>query len=84
MLAPSAFPRGYDMWIRLQFIGEIGGSHAERLRVIVRAVAGALGCAKRAREMVVGKRNIGAMLRVERDLEEISEIAVGASSQSAR
>ena len=64
---------GYDVLVGLELVSEIGHSHAECLRIVVRAVAGALLRAERAGEVVVGEGNVGAVLRVESYLEEIGK-----------
>ena len=48
----------------LELISEIRHSHAERLRIVVRAVARTLLRAKRTGEVVIGERDVGAVLRV--------------------
>ncbi len=40
-------------------------------------MAGTLRGAQRAGQMIVRKGDIGAMLRIERDLEEVEQIAIG-------
>ena len=60
----STNPGGGDVLVGLQLIGEIRHGYAERLRIVVRTVAGTLLRAERAREVVVSERNVGAVLRV--------------------
>ena len=62
-----------DVLVGLELVSEIGHSHAECLRIVVRAVAWALLRAERAGEVVIGEGNVGAMLRVESYLEEIGK-----------
>jgi hypothetical protein len=64
---------GYDVLSGLELISEIRNSHAERLRIMVGAVAGALLRAKRAGQVVARESNVGAMLRVESHLEEVGK-----------
>jgi len=56
-------------------VSEIGNGLAERLRVVVGAVAGGLLRAERAGQVVVRIRDIGAVLWIQGDLKEVSEAA---------
>lgn len=49
---------------------ELGNGRAEGLRIVVGAMAGTLLRAQRAGKMVIGEREIGALLGVQSDLEE--------------
>src|SRR5260370_38114838 len=68
-----------DVLVGPELVSEIGHSHAECLRIVVRAVAGALLRAERAGEVVVGEGNVGAVLRGEGYLEEIGRGAACAA-----
>src|SRR5215472_7379320 len=66
---------GDHLLVRLQLVSEIGYCHAEGLRVVIRAMAGALLRAERAGEVVIRKSDIRAVLRVQRHLEEVCKCA---------
>src|ERR1700730_57954 len=69
---------------RVQSVGEVGLAGAVRLRVIVRAMAVRLSRARRAGDVVVGEGDVGTVLRIERHLEEVGQVAVGSAAQAAR
>ena len=46
-------------------------------------MAGALCGAQRAGQMIVSKGNVGAVWRIERYLEEVEQIAIGAAEKAA-
>lgn len=58
-------------FLGFQLIREIGNGYTERLRVVVGAMTGALLRAQRACEMVIRVSNVGAVLRFQRNLEEV-------------
>ncbi len=71
------------MLVGLELISEIWHRHAEGLRIVVGAVAGALLRAKGAGEVVIGERDVGTVLRVESNLEKVGKgaaVTVGAAS----
>jgi hypothetical protein len=59
--------------VGFELVGEIRNGDTEGLRVVVGAVAGALGGAERTGDVVIGVSDVGAMLGIERDLEEVGE-----------
>ena len=64
----------------LQPVGEVG--HADTKGDWVVGVVGTRAPhGQRTHDMIVGEGDVGAVLRIECDLEEIRQIAVGASSQ---
>src|ERR1700687_1639912 len=69
---------------RVQSVGEVGLAGAVRLRVVVRTMAGRLTRAGWAGDVVVGEGDVGAVLPVERYLEEVGQVAVGSATQTAR
>jgi hypothetical protein len=67
--------RSNDFLVRPHLVSEIGHGHAERCRIVIRAVPRALRRAERARQMVIRESNVGAVLRVQCHLEKVRKRA---------
>src|SRR5439155_26549422 len=73
-----------DFGIGLELIGEVRLALAERCRVCGSAVARRLRSAQGTHHMVVSIGDIGPVLAVERHLEKVGQVAIGAAPKAAR